>query len=170
MPAYLIMLVGWVATWVRPRADVFNLFGLILALWLALGVAISSSVVPQSFGAASLSWVVHMAVYLLVGAGIMAWKKREGVSAATPNILPNTRLAPAARGVTRQVFRGVVPLAILLAVAAGGISFLQGRGVASLWVGLLAGATVLVVPVCLGLVFWGIAAIVDALNKHPRDD
>lgn len=88
MVIYILIFAGWVAVWYRPTMANYNLFGLIIALWLLLSVGLAAAIAPQFSREALLTCLAYSALYLIVGAGIMLWRRKHLGAPTDTELLP----------------------------------------------------------------------------------
>lgn len=114
---YLMILFGWVMLWFIPRPRTLNAFGLVLALWLLVTSAFASALVPATFLQSMIWWTIYMAVYLVVGAGIMLWRYDKVAPAKDDSLLlPKGRLEPVMRNTLHKVLNTLCRSGLLAAL------------------------------------------------------
>lgn len=168
MVIYLLIFFGWVSLWFRPTAATFNLFGLIIALWLAFGVGLVGAFAPIAFKDAMLSWIAYMAVYLLVGAVIMTWRRRELGITDRGELLPTIDADKVLRDWWRLIAVQLWPIWLIGAVVLMGVVPLTtGQGLIGVAWGFLIAVSIFATPFFPILLLWLILKII-ALIRGPK--
>ena len=167
MLVYLLIFFGWVSLWFRPTAATFNLFGLIVALWLILGGLLAGVLVPQAFKDAMLMWVAYMAIYLLVGAAIMTWRRRELGITERSELLPTIDADKVVRESWHLIALQHWPIWLIGAAVLMIAPLISGQGLIGVGWGLLIAVCIFATPFVPILLLWLILKII-ALIRGPR--
>jgi len=153
--------------WFSPRSQTFNLFGLLIAIWLLVGSAIAGALLPETILESMKWWTIYMATYLAIGAAILLWRKDRAPASTDDHLmLPRRRLAPAIWNSFSTTARYILPIWAIFAVVMAAVFFAQGQGLRAIPSALVFTASLVLPLALLAVIIWGISLLIDWINPN----
>lgn len=167
MIPYLIMFVGWSALWFSPRESLLNLGALVLALWLLMSSALIGALAPEHLRASVFWAVAHVAAFLVVGAGIVWWRKRQGVAVADAEfpLASASNIELAVVQSLQTIVRITLPFTAVLAIVFAGTAIWRGDGLEGAVRGVVLAFLLALIPLAPVGILWVVARIIRFIRR-----